>query len=119
MDNFLSLRETTGSGRSHHVNAVQAAPETAGEFVTTKQFRQFQDNLDRRLNGIVKLIKNQPAKPSEASKPHPAKPAKAPKQNTDNVTCYKCDKPGHFANRCPETATSSSAKEVVVVQSGN
>ena len=138
VENFTSLRENLGSGKtSLRVHAIQptddhqheSAPETNtvpkpdANFVTQEQMKQFSDKLDRRLTGIVKLIKdNRPAKKPSSGSGSGAKSAGNHAGNTKqegrtDVTCFKCNEPGHFANKCPELAT----KEVVTIQpaSGN
>ena len=71
--------------------------------------KQFSDNLNRRLTGIVKLIKgNGSGKKPKAG----AKPADNDGNDKSDHTYYKCDEPGHFTNKCPDLA----AKETVVFQ---
>ena len=131
VENYTSLRENVSPGMktSHRVHAIQtpvkqSVPQnsdavTQDAYVTQAQMKQFSDNLDRRLAGLAKLIRDksarQPKDRAATAAPGQSKNGGKGKETGKpaEVTCFKCNEPGHFANKCPQLAT----KEVIVVDS--
>ena len=112
------------SHRVHAIQTKQSVPQnsdavTQDAYVTQAQMKQFSDNLDRRLAGLAKLIRDksarQPKDRAATAAPGQSKNGGKGKETGKpaEVTCFKCNEPGHFANKCPQLAT----KEVIVVDS--
>ena len=107
VETYLSLRDELIKTPSARVRAIQSAPnqdenrqgpvESDVDTVTQKQLNDLIVTLDKRFNGLSKLMKQGPKKPYQNTGD-----ASRPRQNAQrDFRCYNCDEEGHIARNCP------------------
>ena len=78
---------------------------------------QFTENIDRRLTGKVRLIKDN--RSTGRNKAPDSKNKSGAQSKMTNVTCYNCGELSHFANSCPQHAAKKESTATQPPQAEN
>ena len=109
LETYLTLRDELGKTQNR-VRVIQPSTidvmkdttkESDTEYIAGAQFKELVATLDKRFQGISKLVKGS-GKPSEFRKSG---------NNKRDFRCYSCDEEGHIARNCPIQGGKGNAEQ--------
>ncbi len=125
VETFLTLRDEMGKPQNR-VRAIQPAVEAPGAgntnikdnttepYITESQFKELLETLDKRFQGISKLVKGSQSgfrnKPGNISNREDRK---------KDFRCYNCDEEGHIARNCPKQGRNGNGEPKAIDKSEN